>query len=352
MQGAQGSGGAQGAAGTQGGAGTQGAQGAQGGGATLFATYAFGVSDEPPNGQPNDNLFGMPAGNLRYPGYTDYGAARGAAEIMWFQQKAPIALSSPPSYELISQAWQNSGIGGFGCATFRINELNDPNWNLLFGSISGGTAWITETIAASNDPTEDSTHATIFYGRRSFDANAQSNFVPGGGGAGGFALETRQTLYNDQTGALEIVQNVTGYGMRELLCLTIQNGANAQWVTHWNNNAPVPAAGDGPAWWVDGNGLFGHFVPVAGVNPYQKTNDYTLGWGVKLWGRTAAGALTLILDADTDRTSVFALEVPYADSTVVPKSAANTARLIYDPNIGKYMASVNGAAYVNLSTVS
>jgi|SRR5215831_846048 len=255
---------------------------------TLNQVWLAGAVLEPPSGQPDFNVMPMPGGNLRFPGYTDWGTGRNGAGVGWYQAKGAINLSEPPAYELVAEAWQNSGVGGLGCGAFEIYELNDPAWNGNFGSISGGTQWQAELIAASNDTSQTSAHTNTIYGKRLYNANALSPPIPNVGGIGG-GFQAELDLWCNNLGTIASAQllevrNLTGYGSEELRCLAIQNGASAQWLTHWLNGATTPAAGDGPTWWTDVDSRFGRFLAAAGIGPYQVTSNPQGAYGWRLWG--------------------------------------------------------------------
>lgn len=293
----------------------------------LAADYLFGLGADPFN----DNVFPMPAGNLRFPSYMDHGGGF-AAEVAFYQNKS-VTLFAPPAYEFVSLAWQNNGVGGTGCGAFRVNELTDPGWDGIFGHISGLTNWVSEQVTVSNDPSQTNTHTAGLAAERAFNANAVSPFIPGGvGGAPPFAMQATHDLYNDRTGTLLEVNAISGYGQAEFLSFAVNNGATSQFITHWVNEALVPAGGDGPTWWVEINSLFGHFLPAAGMQAYQTTGDATKAWGWKAWAVDDSFVLHDVLDVTPARgllngatiatadTSATTLVSPKFDLTVAPQT--------------------------------
>lgn len=279
---------------------------------TLAAIYAFGLGDAPTV----DNLFATPAGNLRFPGNTTWGAfSRTGSTVEFYQSKAAVALASPAGYELASIAFNNSGAGGSGCGTFRTSELNDPAWDGNLQHLAGGIAWQIEDVNASNDPLQTLARVSSRYGRRSYDANAQSPWTFPGGAKTGFALQHTLALFNPSTGVVSNAERITGYGETEKFLFATTNGANAQWITHWNNGAAVPAAGDGPAWFIDTNGGFGHFNPGAGLQASQRAGDATLAWGWRMFANDAASTLRTVLDVNTDGGTLIGGSLPMAFST-------------------------------------
>jgi hypothetical protein len=314
-QGAQGGTGAQGGAGAQGAqgaTGTQGAQGARGTPAvnnTLAAIYAFGLTDEPPSGQPNDNLFGMPSGNWRFPGPLNWGAFYDSA-TEYFQNRT-INMSAPPAFELVSMASNLSGIGGNGNGALSIYELNDPAWGGAFGALTN-MAWTELKVTFSSDATQGIGHTATEFARRSFFPNGGSPFIGGGSGPGpGAAMLSQLSLWNNTLGALDTVQSLGGYGDEERLLYAIQNGANGQWVTHWQNHTAVPAGGDGPAWITDVDGRFGRLATAAMIQSYQTDGNVAHAWGYRLYAVDGAFTLRKMLDV-TPATLQFASTPWYA----------------------------------------
>jgi hypothetical protein len=258
------------------------------GSGTLASIYAFGLGDNPDV----DNLFGMPAGNLRFPGYLNRGTHGFDAEIEWFQDRAAIVLSSPPAYELISMAANNSGVGGAGGGFFRQQELNDPSWNGLFTSLSLG--WNVEKVLFSTDTTQGANHQGSEFGRRVWSPGGTSPYnIPNGNTSD--AMLHQLYLYNDALGIVQEVERIGGFGMVELVCDALQGGISSQFVTHWNNFSGLANAG--PGWVIDVAGAFGHFNPHAALQPYQTTNDPVAGaWGWRVWAWDGVSTLQDVMD--------------------------------------------------------
>lgn len=270
--------------------------GGSGGGGTLASIYAFGLGDNPFV----DNNFPMDSGNWRWPGNTDWGTGRWGSAAAYFQNRA-IDMSRAPAGELKSLAANLSGIGGNGCGAFDELVLNDPAWNgSSFGAIFF-MAWVAEIVGFSNSVLQTSGMPAVEYARRTYLPTGQSPMVPGVAQIGAAMRDSLQ-LYNDLTATVPQVRSVSAYGDEEKLLNAVQNGASAQWVTHWTNNIPVSALGDGPAWWIDVDSRFGHFQAAAGLAAYQRTGGVFGAWGWRLWntdGVTFPAAVP-VLDVNTD----------------------------------------------------
>ena len=218
---------------------------------------------------------------------------------MYFQNRT-INMSEPPAAQHSSMAANLSGVGGNGCGAFDELELDDPTWNGTFGAISN-MAWLREVVYFSADTNETSAHLATEYARKTYFPNGLSPRVPGLGQIGA-AMRDSENLYNATAGAPMQVSSVTGYGDVERLLQAVQNGSSAQWITHWNNGAAAPAAGDGPAWWVDVDGRFGRFVPAAGISFVQEgAVPGTSAWDCVLWAQDAGGVLHDVLRVDSTR---------------------------------------------------
>jgi hypothetical protein len=263
--------------------------------------YALGLSSEPPNGQPDDNVFVMPSGNLRFPGYDQWGSGFSAA-VQYFQSKAGIAISEPPAYELVSMAFNNSGAGGNGCGSFRDDELNDPAWDGNFNHLAGAIIWVVERVLGSNDPNQTSAHASSVYGERSYDGNAETPFTFPDTSRQGFGLEHILSLWDGINNVPRVAQGIGAWGQEEKLLYAVSNGANAQWITHWDNEAATEAAGDGPGWFVDrGANSFGHLNIGAILQAYQRgAVSSAAAWGWRLFA-TDGTTVQMPLDINTDQ---------------------------------------------------
>lgn len=259
----------------------------------LSADYLFGLGADPFN----DNNFPMPGGNWRWPGNTDWGTGRLGAASAFFQNRV-INMSEPPADHLAVMAMNLSGIGGNGCGAFDNLYLQDPLWSGSFGALAN-MSWVRETVGASSSILQTSGFAGTEYARRTYDPNGGSPFVPGLGQVGACMVATL-TEWNNTLGAQDTVQTVSGYGAVERRLFAVQNGPSSQWVTHWLNETLVPAAGDGPAWFVDVDGRFGRFAPAAGLQAYQRTTSVGSSWGWKLWGTDSGFVLHDMLDVTTD----------------------------------------------------
>jgi hypothetical protein len=262
----------------------------------LSADYNFGLTDEPPNGQPTDNVFPMPAGNLRFPGYVARGTGFSDALIEFFGDTTTWSYTAPPWYELISMP----SIRSIGTRNYRLCENNDPAWDGNFLSLIN--EWLPEAIAFSADPGQGINHTTNIYAQRLFFADATYAASPPVPGLPqiGRAMHAEIDLFNTQTNSTAQVREMSGFGFEQLILRAVQNGASSQWVTHWNNDTVSPAVGDGPAWWIDVDGRFSRYDLRAGLNPYQRDpNPHLVGWGWRLWGADGTGTLQTILDVTT-----------------------------------------------------
>ena len=241
---------------------------------SLAAVYAFGLSDDPFA----DNLFAMPAGNLRFTGAVSWGS-RWDSTVEYFEDRTKYNPISPPPYDFVSLA---TTVGALGSRTFQAYVLNDPAWT---GVIPGlDQTWVAEVIGMSRDTSEASLHAATSLASRSFSSFGTSPFTANPNSSGvGHAMQESLSLYDSLNGAPQVTSISTGFGMQQLLVRAIENGANAQWCTHWANNASVPAAGDGPAWLIDGIGAFNSYSPRAGIQAYQRTNDQLGAYGWRLY---------------------------------------------------------------------
>jgi hypothetical protein len=262
---------------------------------TLANIFAFGAGDD----AFNDNNFPMDSGNWRWPGPLDWGAGHLGAAEAWFQNRL-INMGSPPAASLKVQAMNLSGIGGNGCGSFDNLLLQDPFWNGFSFSALGNMAWVREIVGASNSILQTSGFAGVEYARKTYFPNGLSPMVPGLGQLGA-AMRDSENLYNSTAGVPVQVRSLGGFGDEEQLLTAVQNGASAQWVTHWNNDTLAPAVGDGPAWWVDVDSRFGRFRPAAGLQFYQTDPNVFKAWGSKIWVTDDAGVLSAGLDIDHTR---------------------------------------------------
>jgi hypothetical protein len=337
------------------------AGGGSGGGKTLEAIYAFGLTDSMTD--PNaDNFFGLPDGNLRFPGYTTRGMHGFDAGVEFYQDRTKISLSSPPAYELISMAAQNSGIGGAGGGFFRIHELNDPSWNGLFTTLSLG--WNVEDVIFSTDVTQGANHQGTEFGRRVWIPGGQTFNYPNG--STGDSMLHQRFLYNNSLSVMQQVESQSGYGGYEIVVNALQGNLTAQWVTHWNNYSGLAFAG--PAWIVDVDGRFDHFNAHAALQPYQTTNDPVVGaWGWRFWcwdgiatlqdvmdityaAQTINGKQIATLDTGAQGTEVFVTPAPVDIAVGSVGNALAPARagyVFYPIRLWQLVSSVAGAFATN-----
>ena len=265
------------------------------GSGTLASIYAFGLGDDPTT----DNLFGMPSGNLRFPGAL---SSLDGAAVEYFQDRSVISLASAPAYDLISIVSNLSGIGGGGQGFFRIAELNDPAWNGTWAGFGpSDVRWAMESITFSNDVTQGAHRTSAQFARRDYRNVGLSPFTFPNIDPTLNAMCVDLMLYNNKDLTENLVERLSGFGGREQLLVSTSNGANAQWLTHWNNEAAAPAAGDGPAWFI-GRLPFGGNLPRAVSQAYQRgANQETDGWGWRFYGQVpGSGPTDLILDINTD----------------------------------------------------
>lgn len=286
-----------------------GAGGGGGGGKTLATIYAFGLTDDPAV----DNIFGMPAGNLAFPGRLVRGAHQYDAEVEFTQDRTTIGIANPPAYERVSMVANLSEIGGAGGGIFRIEELNDPTWNGTFAALD--VPWLVEEITFSADTTAAADHNGTTYGQRKFTPFGVSPYTIPNSGQGGNALVEEKLLFSSTAGGPTSVERQTGYGQSELLLQSVVNGASGQWLTHWNNGAGTPAAGDGPAWIVEADGRFGHNSPVAAIQAQQLSASPVGAWG---WQLIAYDGATLHSVATFDNTEATVNGATVATAAVSP----------------------------------
>lgn len=293
----------------------------------LSADYLFGLGADPFN----DNNFPMPSGNWRWPGSLDWGAGHLASAAAFFADRTKINFSSPPAVNLWSQPANISGIGGNGCGAFNELELNDPNWNGQFSQF-GDFPWVAESILFSSDSGQTSAHSGIEYGRRQYRGGVGSPWVPGLPQIGD-SLASDLSLWNATINGQNRVSLLSGYGSEERLLYAPQNGASAQWVTHWQNDALAPAAGDGPAWWIDVDGRFGRFLPAAGIQAYQRTGAAIDAWGWRLKATDAAFNLHDVLDVNTDGGTLNGATIATIDTATVTYRSAKLDFTVAQDNI-------------------
>jgi hypothetical protein len=315
----------------------------QGAGGTLASIYAFGL------GAPaTDNLFGMPAGNLRFPGLPTWGVHYDAL-ISFFGARGTYSAIAPPALTMYSVPEVIGGGGATGIGLI-VEQNYAGTWNGNIGQLD--TVWNMLSANASNDITQGANRASSQFGAFNFSPFGIGMFNPGGSNAGPSAM-TSVSLYNTARGQTAEVERMNGYGTREVLAWANSNGFVGENVIHFTNQNNAPAGGDGPGTIVDLAGL-GNINPRAGWQGYQLTADPTADWGVRLWGyKAGGGGFQTVADFTVDRLALRGgAEFPSLDHTTAPLSAANTGRIIWDQAAGKFYASVNGAAYALLSTVS
>lgn len=315
---------------------------------TLASVYAFGLADVPFT----DNMFAMPAGNLRFTGAVDWGV-RWHSTIEYFEDRTKYDPISPPPYEFVSLA---TTVGSLGSRVFEAYVLNDPAWVGGFATLD--QTWIVENIAFSADPIETANHSAISLASRTYTTFGASPFTvnPNSTGVvGSHAMQETLTLFDSKNGAPDLAQIVTGFGMQQLMLRSLENGANAQWCTHWNNNATVPAIGDGPAWVIDGVGNFNAMSPRAAIQAYQTSNSQLGAYGWRLY--TSDGLvqpMKLALDVSLAGLVLGfgAVTLPSVDTTTFPVAPAGLANVAYDDTLKAGALSVDGGAYLPISTVN
>lgn len=294
-------------------------------GGTLFEIYKAGLA-----APAADNLFGMPSGNLRFPGYTSWGVHYDAA-VEYFQDRTKVDLAAPPSYGLLSNANNLSGAGGGGNAFFWQYELNDPSWNSTFAQLNGASVppeWLTQKIIYSKDTTQGANHAATEYARESWIANGSGPAMFPALDPAGRGMLYRHLLWNDTAAAENAVQQVSGYGQVNRLLYAIQNGAAGQWVTQWNNQAAVPAAGDGPAWLVSSDPRLGVVNTRAALQAYQVGADPVANaWGWKLFGYDGSSTVGTLLDVNSTRGLLNGATIATLDSGAQTVEAYSTAAI-------------------------
>jgi len=269
--------------------------GGGGGGGTLASIYAFGLAA--PN---TDNIFAQPAGKRLFTSIVSNSPSNKDAPEEWYADRTAIDLAVPPAANLRVNVANLSGVGGNGCGTFDVNGLSDPSWNGTFNAISN-MAWLVEEVMFSAVNTKLPPFTGTVYARREWLPNGASPYIPGAGQTNS-AMVHQIELYDNFTAAVSQTSRLDGFGMTEQRLRAIQNGANAQWVTHWLNSAGVPAAGDGPTWWIDKDSRFAHFDPAAGLQAYQEGADQVASaWGWRMWAYDGAGHLNVVLDVDNTR---------------------------------------------------
>lgn len=315
---------------------------------SLSSIYAFGLSDNPIV----DNVFNMPPGPLVWQGATTWGGRNDAA-VVFAQQKAQVVLSSPPGYQRIQIAANLSGVDGGGNGFFSVFELNDPAWNGTFGALGG--PWDLENIAFSNDATHGLGHSNTRYAQRTYDTNAQSPLIiPSAGPRVDQGMDHAIALFNSHTGTVPLVDLLSAFGATERAFMIRENGPNAQWTTHYDNECAVPSAGDGAAWVIENDTRFGRLSARASVGASQSTGSTDTKWW---WSFSAWNGAVFVETFRSDpvlgsQIFIGGLQLPKVDSTTFPVSDAQAARLVWDDVLQKVKISVDGGAYVNLSAFS
>jgi hypothetical protein len=302
----------------------------------LSADYLFGLANDPTT----DNLFPMPSGNLRFPGYIGRGSGTLDAGIEYFQDDA-IDFTSPPSFMLASMATNHTVEG---TRTWFELEMNDPTWNGDYSQIQSN--WIVESVIYSRDVTQGPNHTGSVLANRQYSSLGSSANTFPITSSNALSMFDQLELFNGTVGSPVVVEQRNGYGAEELLLYALENGANAQFLTHWQNHTINPATGDGPAWIIDGDGRFEHYNPRAALQAYQLTAFQNGGYGWRLFGAAdSTPSLATILDvsptagflngAPIATLDVGAFGVESFESGVVDFTTTSTGNVIVPAKAGK-----------------
>lgn len=320
--------------------------GGSGGLKTLSAIYAFGLSDNPVL----DNFFGMPAGNLRFPGTV---AGVDSLQIGWFEANGTFS-SSPPLffYERL-----NTSVAESASRRYHEYVLNDPAWIGTFADLINQT-WFTETISFGNDTTDVKggvgAIVTAFGGRSWTSSGALGiTYDPtdGTNSALGQGLFESTFLYNAPIGSGAEVFRRNGYGQTGVALYPNQHGIFPLLYTSVNWTI-TPSADDGVGFMFTVGDKFTGVDSARAMMSFNHVDSSDVGeWYIGLWAlppSATSDQLTLIakfypsFGLNMGRGGV---QFPPVNSATFAVSDGSQARAVWDDSIERMMLSTDGGAY-------
>lgn len=320
---------------------------------TLASIYAFGLSDNPTL----DNLFGMPSGNLRFPGTVPLDV--NSYDVGFFGGLAIDSTSANATYSYVRK-YANFGLGTTG-RTFSDYCFNDPAWNGSANTISGAD-WIVEEVTANNVVTDDRSGA-IQFGKRDYRwaSTGMPVSAPSGFNAG-FGDFHSLWIWNSLYGLLETTRT-NPFGQNASLVSSFVDADLTPYQIAYYYPRGNGTAGGGTGFVISaafGAAPYGHDHERVGYMGKLAANDWIGGeWyaSINAWNPLAAAEHTLVEVAQFwstvgENIVVGGLQLPNDAAGTLALSDANTIRLKWNQAAGKIQVSANGGAYANLSTVS
>ena len=318
---------------------------------TLASIYAFGLSDDPTT----DNLFGMPSGNLRFPGTYPFDGH--SYDVGFFGGLTLDTYSSGSAYNYVRKA-ADLGLGTTG-VTFNDYCLNDTAWNTNPATISGAN-WIIEQITLNNATTDDRAGFATYAERRYlFSSTGAPISLPGGFGTNYGVLHSLY-LWNSVYGFTETVRTNDFGQTLSLVMSDVDAAVTPAYVAYYYPRGNGTAGG-GTGFIIDAavaTAPYGHDQTRVGFLGKLATNDWLHGewYGViGAWNPLASDEHVLpevaqFWSTAGEKLVVGGLQLPNEDSSTFAVGDANTIRIIWDDTLKKLMGSIDTAPYVPLFT--
>ena len=315
---------------------------------TLAEIYAFGLIDGPTT----DNLFAMADGHRRWADATSTSTSFATvSDAFW---ETPGATADRRVGPWLARRWVTAGEAE---AAFRTDILYDASYvgNAIERSWVVDLAYLTnnlsETIVTGDQYAERKYSLHNFFNNQPFSQpspgtatgaqSSESTFLFNGGGLGNF----------------KTARTVTGWGQNHAFAQPQLAGVTPGFIAWYDPGTIADAIGNGTGFWT-GWGTGSSFVPdhlTGGLSVTMLALDVNGSMQVSLWGRADHSTINKLVTWDNavgQRLLNGGIQYPNVNSGTFPVSEANTGTIVWDQTAGKFKASVNGGAFVNLSTVS
>jgi hypothetical protein len=324
---------------------------------TLAEIFAFGMGDDPTG----DNFFAMPQGNLRFRS-TPAGGAFTLGPMSFFETPAALAIDGRVGTWLNRRTQRPAEQG----TTFGpVDTVYNAGYS---GTLIDGTTWGAQLGLMTSDTDETHQVGDEFwaqtYSGANFFFNAPLSLPSPGGGQSGSVVYLNDVLYavTNVGGGVRQARQISGFGQEVVYPRGQINGVTPGYIACWTGAdiAGPYEAGDGTGLWLafgDPSHLNDN-SPRAIFEAHMLQGNPGLYWGTGIWSwDPAVGGGTPYQIAELDEFVGLqlyrgGLVLPARDIGTETVSPALSAKIVWNDVAQKVQISVDGAAFVNLSTFS
>lgn len=318
---------------------------------TLDSLFTFGVLDDPFN----DNVFEMPTGIRRFRSAPSTGPFDGQwPNDAWVETLGNGADPNVGAWGTVRA--QETGVS----LTSTFDTHSVFNADFVSNPIDGST-WISTLGLMTSTPSDvnqsgDPMFRESYYGASFFGQQPISQ--PDAGFAPGVVMYHYEDLYFVANGgpSFSRARQLSGWGQEILFTKAQNNGITPAFIGSLAAfDVAVPAAGDGTGIWFTSGSIDAAHI-VGQFEAHQRTADPAGSWGLGLWtydGDFAAPYLAAEINGDDGlRLYRGGVVLPFRNSAAEPLSTGTDAKIVWDDFLQKVMISVDGGAFVPLSTFS